>query len=803
MVYYQESGWQEDGWGQVVLRFVVSDSYSELFNISSGINVKIFDLTKISKGLKGKSGGLIESEIEFEINETIVNLTNEKNALIFVKEAQDPSEIRFVAIFIDPSGTTALPSELLTYGIVQTDYKSTHIKWTGPQFTDNPTMLKRYTFNAKPYNTGSIAGIELKDLIYGNVTNLVTGIDSTWENANVLDRQGYFLWADRGNRGVNVFKLVGLNELLRKLSDNLTQTLIDKGLGTLNIEFNESILDGRWHPARWVMAESPAFDSYDPDSSHYYPRYNYTVKYLMENGVEIYPSTRGKSCWFTYSSDYVQLIIDPDGTPDETSKIYFSYALVKKCATGENIEINDPLTDPNESLRFYSKCKNYMEFIEKLALNFGCYASVQLTEANTLTIEFISRSNFSNTNIYFKRVRAAREDITNIAIEKTENEQFTIKALSISDEGRKRIVKEISGNVIYRQNQNDDEYSDSNDLLLSISPTVVIAQYGMDPEDDSHGYDYVMFPYNTYFASNNVEEDKEYGKSPGLHTAIYVNVSKDTDPVHDSYQNTDHLPDTYFTPIGSLSVRIEGSDQSYDTLSEYIKKINVNDEKYLHLELNIEVPYYYGFSDDGGITLDWKFANIRNTFNLGSQGYIIESVEWKTTEPLVTIKTSASAKYDYGIPVVSPIPDQDEFITNADPEIKDNNLIIDKIAGENLDAFQVVSIKDDSTVEASLPHEDHHRRVYGITLSSVLSGERVKIQTTGVVEIPGDWDDLVPGSRLFLRYDPISPINIAFDILQGFNSVENMVVEIGKAVSARYFKITEDFPIQSVLDIPE
>jgi len=813
MTYYQTLNWTEQYWGEISVLLTCSDSYSGLFEQKQNcIETNIIEFETVTKKANSKVGGMVTNEMQFTINEAQCHSIVELAALNFIKAARVPTNKRFIALFINTnfSNNTDIPdiNNNLFYGIIQPNFDSDEKRWFGLPFGTSNNPISEWKIKAKPYDEVTIKNISVSDLINGNTTESITGIDAEWEIDNVESKPGFF---DYDSKYVYVDKLVSLGKLLQKLGDNLTTSINNLGLGNINIIVDRSELDGKWFPTYW-----------------YHNEYSATARFVGKVKSSIAPLAYS---FFTfYQGTEQRLVIDPNAAEDED--IWISYRLIKP-------QDAEPTESSAKNYRF-DQIDDYITLIEEIAISFGCFAKIYWESDTNLHIKFIDRQNFKQNEIYIRTATSASKKISAEVL--SEDSKYYAHANYLAYEGQAiyRTTDDTGGQYFADDRINSDNKGKR--LLLSISPTIVNQEWGEDDDYITPFHVYVEwrwdgsihvhngiiwfdkentyklfplahFPHGHYMVNHLDGEGKPipetmYSRRPyGLHTAIYIKCNK-----YAIHPHSDKEPDSYWTPVGLLGVKyndpIYGNIHKYfDKLSDYINFLNNIDKEYFSLEYNLESPFFYGFSENSdGSNPSWKCLDIGASFTLDGVMYLVTEIEWNFVEKSIKYVLQGLARFDF-----------DFNITETPTLILENNNVIGGNvyngiknilpstnnylpANETIVAGQVVSLTNDGKIEVAHPSEDHFGKIYGIALTSASIDQYSNIQISGIYNIPNSYPDLTCGNTIYLREPIASPINISHSFLQGRTELEELYCEIGQAVTNRTIKLFDDFPNQAIFD---
>jgi len=767
--YKQTNSWREDGYGEVTVMFVISDTYEGLF--LSATEANIFELEDVKRSIKQNVGGSIETELNLTIDEAKVKTSTEIAALNFVKAAMDISVVRFVGIYVN-TGSSVDPNKELFTGVLQPEFEGEDLIWSGSDYDTAISPITRWSVQAKPYSEVAFDAVAMSDLI--------DGISESWISTNVADRIGFFSWSTSQLRQIYHNQLVSLDKILRELADQMETHLSSNGLGNINIVFDESPLDGRWHPARWNHKE------YTRGGSTKYPRF-VEIKSLL-TGV-----SDSKSAFQVYNDDYNTLKINPDGSSSSTEQVWLSWRLFVK-QTDEPFEEPQPKTSEEYMATRYD---SFFEFLEALAFNFGCFLKTYWSDTSTLHIKFQSRQSVSVAQIYLKS--AAPTPKRKISPDLQDTNQHIAYSNYLAMSGAKLCykVKHLDGTFHYNKIGDFDDKSEDKKLFLTISPTVAVIDYG---EDDNSGWimDQIGLPLNCSWKNNGAwvgDSKKFFATTACLHTAIYLYVEKRS--------GADKEPNNYYTPAAKISFEHEDETYQYDTLIEYLSFLNGIDEQSSYIEYNIDVPYYYGFSaNSDGSSPDWRVLDVGKKIVLDGVDYAIVEAKWSVNEPNVSLVLQGVARYDIednlggSFVILQPSLPGDGI---HDIETVKNDDIIALEAATAITAGNIVSLKDDGTVEIAYAHSSHYGRFYGVAISDAAIGETVEIKRYG--EYYNADYSFTPG-QVFIRNIAGEDFNLSQTILQWKAGTEDMVVKAANAIDAN--TITFDFrnqPRQLILEV--
>jgi hypothetical protein len=778
MTYHQFIKWREDSHGLVIARVVISDSYDSLFaDLIDSTECNILIIDDIVKSLKDDSGGIEKRELRFSINEALVE-KSEKDIVTFIKTVENLDVNIFISVFID-TGDIPVGTDILFSGTIQHIYEGEDLQWSGAKYESEISAVRLLKFTAKTYDESVINSFSMNDLIKGNEALFVTGIDSTWETANVKDRQGYFYNAEPTVKRVCVDSIVNLNDLLRKLADNLEQSISDSGLGTIQVEYDDSIIPPNFHPARWKL-RYPIMEGV-PISR--YVAYDPREEFL----------TRSYRC---YTPDKFQLHINPDGKPgtitedsiglpnDEDTINYYTQSpwITYRRVKALDNELNPALAKEHR----FDKISNFYTFIIRLAAELGMMARIYWSNGNTLRIGFISvntdageaieLSTAVKGNIKITSNDMDKKDYQSVAFYKAEEGYEIYQRDDTEQNNLEGILKSNpSGNV-------------NSAILLTISPTIAYfyaSHFELLPgETEDH---HVKIPHNHVFYNGSEKIISRATHAIGLHSAIYMCV-----PNFESHEFSSLSPDYYWTPAGKITFTLNGDEQQFDEMIQYLDYLQSFNKKYQLTEYNLDIPHFFCGRKDGIIS--WKNIELLNTLEL-------DGAEWKIVEvkhSLKNIQTSIVlqniSKFSFNNSFVGDIAELSEMIqipTSFFPLLTTSPLYP---LGEGILPFDLISLKDDGTYERTLPTTDHYHRIEGIAIINE-DGLLTDVRKSGVI-FSNDFADLTINTLVFLQLTETgnnwnaTPIEVATDI--GELHIDLFVI-VGKYVGYKTIELNANF----------
>jgi hypothetical protein len=758
--FRQRSTYFEDGFGRASVLFVMADSYDALFETVGTKTTGVFEVGSVKEDLDISEGVLAQDELTFDVIESAAVTTDDADAIDFFKAGQDPANKRFVALFLNASDLPTAPeiTKAVFIGQMVPEQKGTDVKHHGGLWSTAINALRDWQARAATFMDEVINDISLRDLIYGNEDELVTGIDTTWETANVADRLGWHKSATGdpyGAREARFSQLCSLNALLRVLADNLQQTLIDKGLGTYSITFPDMTFDWTVSPARYQIVDYGSGGAPAWPSRH--------VQQTMRNPADRDP-------FVVKPADQVTLGLGDTTAPD--NQIWFSYRMVKPVGK-------------SEQQHSFLRCRTFTELLYGLASSFGCFVRFVQPSEGSIEIHFVARKDMVKPPIYLRDIADA--DI-NLSVAGAEDAATPQRGIAC------RYARDGHDYFYYDNNESTNggpqpsalmnEVGDGDIALMTVSPTLV---YFWLVEDARRFSYYGNLPFNGVFYIGSSIEDYESRPDkgqPGLHTAIYVrtvvngeNVSPDTE--------------TIYLPAALVHAKVDGLDMTFKSLTEYVNTITARDGQFFTAEYNLKVPYLNGFSPNAdGSSSGWEHLQLGSTVILQEDGvdkeFVVSGIERSPADVETNIRLQLISRFAFSTPgdlvavtaaeptIVRPFLGDPTRVTDAGSRtyIADESITMGDAVASAWDGV-------DYRVRRMVAHSADYDAFIGIAMADAAYDEDVLVQSSGRVSVPTY--AFAPGDPVYVRTATHPASNVSQDLLTGKTLTEDMIVNIGTA----------------------
>lgn len=782
MTYHQFMNWVEDDHGDVTVRVVIADSYDDLFvDISESTEFNALIINETSEKLSNNA--IINHELKFSINEALIDKDDEE-VVALIKSAENIDNSIFIGILLD--------GVVLFQGIIEQKIEAEDLNWSGEHYSSDISPLRHLKFTAKTYNSAVIETFTMNDLINGNTEKSCPGIDTTWETANVKDRQGYFHISDDLDRRVCVDSLVNLNDLLRKLADNLESAIFENGYGSLSIRFNRAQITGNWHPTRWNLDIRNTL-------------WGLQSRYLLWEWNELFQYR--SPVFKRYREDYVNIYLDPDGKPetivedeyglpdDESTKVWYksspwiSYRKVK--------ELDNELSQKVAEQNIISKIDNFLEYIQRIAQELGMFAKIFIDTENTLQITFINRSESLGVDISIKSadkatIKPTKDTINEYALKTNSfywaEEGFDLYT-SFQRENNLQLFK-----LDLVKNLNDG----INDLtLFSISPTVRYIPRG---RENGQSLQNCFLPHNHVFYNGSTKKSGltqdgiNYSDAIGQHSAIYLCVEN-----YETHEDSEFSPDFYWTPAAAVSFKVNTKDYYFTKFNDLYKFFYKYDIEFMMYEYNLVMPWFY--AGKIGESIDWQALAIFNRVELDDAIWSIVEVKRDYSNKNTTIVLQSQTRFSYNNSYVGEFEEVNGIPGEADSTLPDY-LSPGLSYSEDITPYDLVILNESGEYERALPIASHYHKIAGI---AIFNNENVfeSIKKDGLIYSDLFADEVI-NTRVHLRLtesgnnwttSPLTEKTIESEVV-----AEDMILCIGKYVAYKTIEINNSFRPRFVIE---
>jgi hypothetical protein len=731
----------EDFFRPYTITFVMSDTYEGLFATEDVQMTDVFVLEGTSFDYDLASGALAQDELRLNVDESAAETEDDLDAIAFFKAVQDPANPRYCAVFVDTPDLPSAPltADLLFAGRVATDIKGTDLQHQGAAYSPAINAVREWQARAANFMDEVVDKIPLSDLIYGNIDNGVVGILNTWENANVADRLGWYKSTGGdpyGAREARFMDLVSLSALLRRLADNVEETLANQGIGTYNIYFDDVTFDWAASPARFRLS-------------------NYTKTWKPRH-----LTSRSGPPMIIKADD-----MHPVGLGDtlsEEEQIWVHYRMVK------------PVGKAEKDLSFL-RCKSFTELLYGLASSFGVLLRFEQPNSTDIHVKFVPRRNDERPEVFFREAQEADIDIGLADNEDSGAARLYGKSCEHAIDGHDTYV--IDDGMRFASPATTKN-APGEMALVTVSPTLV--QFPM-AEDAGYYTQWGHLPQNSIFTLGSSREDANARPDKGvigLHTGIYIRIESSLPGA--TYQ---------WAPVAMVHATVEGQEMHFTSLTDYVNMLRGRDQSFFRAEYNLTVPYFNAFHNGGDVpTVSWKALQLGSVINIEENSvpreFVVVGIERNLAYPETRIRLHRSSRLAFTEPAditadANPVwtsASSDESVT------PDTSTTTVYIAGEDIAQGDAVSDATDGeqlTVVRTRPVLAHYGRIVGIATHGADEGDSVAVQ--GPPKANNEAWQWVPGKRVYVRNAELPNINLTQQPFQGVSG--GMVATLGVADS--------------------
>jgi hypothetical protein len=734
----------EDGYGDVVDVFLVTDTYDDLYDLDAAVEVNVFQPGESAHELDVAAGTFADDVFPFEMNEATIESVDDADAVALVLTALDPAVFVYVARFINPTTPTAAPEDAEFVGRVKSDMQHQDADWKGAQWSGAIAPLKRWKCTAGSYGIAVLLDAPLRTEADDEETGVMNALveDDAWIAANVQDRLGYFkstglllIFDGKGQRQVRWASLARLDVLLQKLIDLSVPTGI-----TATFEVTTTAIYAQ--PARWRRYLNTRTG-------------NIQTRYVQ--GYEVIHDDRA--------------LLKTGGTGP--GSMYVSWLL-----------LTPPSAEKDSSWLRYG---SVAELLYAIAQSLGLYVEIIPIDGTTVTIRFAHRGALIGTEVYLRDAVQSERDLKTLDVEK--EQLFRGDAWYATKEGwHKTYFMEEYGPRTYNAGAAPDRKGVP--LALTIAPTArAMSGLGYDA-----GYTFkagsgrsAVIPHNAVFwdsttgrsewALDDDPQKRVQQNAEAVHTAIYI----ETVGRADTGLEYGVEGETIVAPVARIEATIyspgAGQDisRAYTELGVYANDLYGADRAAFEAEYAIDSPYTCSFSlNPDGSAPDWRHMKTAATVTLDGVEYVVRSVSRPFGRPGTSIGLHALSRFAFTPP--DPLTVTEEGEDAPSPLRASDNLTATGIVGPGgVTLHSMVAMLDDGTLVHAEAHHAHYGRVVGMALTSGAEGDTIYYQTTGRVEIGVD-HGIAAGSLVYLRSPDgvaVAYVNISDDPLTASDSGTN------------------------------
>lgn len=768
IVYRQVTTRQEWRRGTFSLRLSVSADYASLFPGAPGADVRTVRCVKVGpykKDLEDADGKFVEDEQSLEVDSLACQTADERAVLQLMLEAVDDAMPRYVLIEVAEGGSSTFVQEFR--GALRSDIQGNDSRWYGPEYNPDPTPERAYKFAAKSYNL-AVTEQSLSSLI--PESPLDSGHTYATEWADFIDTKVSHRLASSGFYPSSLYRwtavyftyLVDINDALRYMADRIQDAT------GLTILIKESPLAMAFGTPELV--------------------YNSTTDYYAMRLGDQAPLIQWRSTNTITGLKFGDSELGP---------------LV-------SLRLLQPVTDTNKPFSWH-RSKTFGGLCFNLARAFGMFAQFSYDNLGNLTIEFRSRENIykdgtgATKYVYARDVTAGsiKTQPTTINAEKErwqgfinqfakegadtfrkdQNAGYQRSPLVVADPPKEKLlavtigatqtdtynslfanIDDPSRTLRYRKLWNTGwVFRRGSEVGATDPPATFPIDYA--PTYPSEPF-YEIDPYALTTALYVRTEDEKYYQVTG-------GVVSDTGRRYDSVR-----------PVTQVDVEIDGVQESFTELAEYVNRLKGIDGKYFENEYELTVPYLSAFRlvPDGADS--FFHIDLGSTLTIDTVDYVVVGIERDYDAVSTKLRLHALTRFSiFATPALVNAADIDGGA--VDPTLSTEG-------GANVDTWETgmaiergwaVSLDNTGKAIKALPILSHYNKVVGIALQDAPAGSIVSVCTSGVCTVP---DSYSISQALWLRDgDP----NMDNDRIGTPTTTEHVDQKIGTCVGANSVEV--------------
>jgi hypothetical protein len=798
MTIIQEYTREEDGFGEHTFRFVLTDSYPNLFKQNSEfleserIITDIFVPGNVKGDLNTDDGSYAIDELPIDLDTTLIIEEDDRKAAEFIRQAVDIRENRYCALFFDPDYTSyeSLIAQKWFIGKVNNKYSGEDTVIDGDEYDSDIDPEREYSYAAYSFDISILNNVKTTKPIKNSAGTVVDPLieDYPEESRRISDAEIEGIFEDKlctvkeyddspgSYRSFGIDRIGTLYDAIRLLFDKAEDIILEFYGDNLSLALEESDLG---------INTSPVY---------------YDVTDHFKHSATIYCDTNNK----------VRLKISPTAFGSDWSNPYIHAQMLLPGYLYEGENNENFVAFKNLSFLQYD---NLAELLYGIAKSFGgSYIFAEYKSGNILSFKFVSRSAIVDDDF------TLISDWTNGSIDV----QSTLAKGATRHYGQScKYAMDGKDSPVWiwdtKNNPTIDKLEFSNDLenfkveskdeekversLLTTSPTMleVIAT-------DSSGNHAYSKPINFKSKQSPGNPYSIPNPHPILHSGVYIKSL----PILQEIKDLIGASTEVWRPSSYISMTIDGEEVLEPTLTDINNILLAYDKQYYETEYQLTIPSWSGFMKDSSGSSP-SFKNIErgskirfrennrfiwndNTESWDSvtdtKDYVVVGIERNTDYPETIIKLHNLSRFaispsNSGAGVIKLVESEDSSSPNQGGSSTSLS------AGEQVMAMHC-GMLDETTGEVVLgiPHKNYSTRKFGIILADAISGEFVDFITSGRVDSPYFYN-FTPGYQVFCRLPQSSgeTLNISQDLLdQGdVTTEEDMIVLLGIADSETSF----------------
>lgn len=780
MRYLQRYEYYEFITGYQKITFIVSDNYQELYE-GDYTETDIFVLGSVKQELNIDEGSFAIDELPFSVNHLACKNTTDEEAMYFTLESADYLKNRYCAVFF---GTPSIEN-MLFCGKINTQISGDDLSHSGTYAIINPQ--RDYSFTAYSFDVSILEKCKMKDNIFKVVDDSKERVNNLIDRWRDNDKQAFkdifkhqiFFWRNVANNQThcyftptgNLYDIIQkylefASEIIEDINgDELTFELLNSSLGIsgslATYEYSQAIIYGK------------VFSRFDVKTTE-------TLKELNIN-----------SNWLNSVHTNIKMI-DPFIFAGELSS--------------DNVDFQVGSNEQNFS---FLSVNNLADLLYSIARSLSVYIVCKYTSGDNIQIQFVSRQglveselteilgceegNFDTSNNadskkvkYYALANNYAADSFDIY---SQNEQSTkVKEFLEKKETDKDLFDIDYKKLLFSTASTLIQHKDNADVPLYSQPLNACYRGDVLANYDKSFYTYPP-TYKNQIASY-------------LHTSLYVFClpAPETDVKN---QLGELIP--VIRPVASISANIDGIDEEFETLADYVNAVYGRDSGFYETEYSLTVPFWNAFRKAGTTSNSWKNIKLGSKVNLletvkhynettqefdeveVTNTFVVVGIERNLSTPETKLKLHKISRFAYNSQVTTP-PTQKVF----NPDYTENLLPIGDISNYEKDESATISVGDavmlldNGKIARSIPNASYYNKTIGICVN--IENNLYSVQKTG--EVYCEYYDFdITKELVFVRNtgNVTPPFNISQEPIVTPTVDFNTYIILGKVLTSKSF----------------
>lgn len=584
---------QEYIFGEQTLTVLITDTYGELFLPSEIIDTQIFNFESIKQDLELEDGSYAVDELGFSVSHTACHTADDLKAMYFVLDAASLEVNRYIAVYF---GEDLTLENRVFVGKIESKFSGDDKVWDNVQYFYDINPKRDYKMSALSFDISILDDCKMTGKITDNKGNVVDNIYKRLAYSDWAEIKQIFEWrkayATTGaNLGLNTVMFAPLGNLYKVI-----QLYLDKAEGIIT-ELQNTAIAFNLVGDSFGIKTSPMSYSLVKEKEPWTKSATEATEYARELKLSNFDSGD------TWSSIFIhRRMVDP---------------VLGHTGLSENKQWEENMASSEKAYSFKGLA-NISEMLFGIARCFGCYVRVTQADNYTFNIEFIPRKALVEDEYTFI-IGATDAKIDTSSVISDEAQAYYATANNYIADGVDTCYVEYNFDLVqdptpkWREaSENRKENEEKNNikserLLLSTSPSkwcLINAHTAPLNIDINTGTPY---GWNVLGVATGPEM---------LHTGIYITL-----PVFETnFKSYLGANTAVWRPAFGITAKINGENQHFDTLTDYVNYVTARDKQYYETEYEMTVPFWNGFSKtEGGANARWDNIKLGSKIKLGEK----------------------------------------------------------------------------------------------------------------------------------------------------------------------------------------